>query len=63
MKKQNTNEFLDFYNLLKKGDPLVVHDSKDKPKTPEIVLGIKAIQGHVFAPSLMSAPMLTKGHG
>ena len=66
MKSQSqnqSNDFLDFFNLLKKGDPLVIHDSKDKPKTPEIELGIKGIQGHVFAPSIMSAPMLTKGHG
>ena len=42
---------------------MVIHDGGDKPKSEKIELGIKAIQGHVFAPTLLSAPMLTKGHG
>ena len=44
MKKQSaTNEFLDFFNLLKKGDPLLIHDSNDKPKSEKIELGIRGI--------------------
>ena len=63
MDKGETNSFKQFFNLLRKGDPLVIHDEGEKPKSEKIELGIKAVQGHVFVPTLLSAPMLTKGHG
>ena len=46
---------------MKKGDPLIFHDHANKSE--KINLGVKSISGHVFIPSIASAPFLFKGHG
>lgn len=40
---EDTADLLKYLDFLNKGDPLVIHDADDKPKTEQIKLGIKAI--------------------
>jgi hypothetical protein len=40
----------------------VIND-EDSPKSDKILLGIKAVKGHIFIPSVLSNPVYLKGHG
>ena len=52
----------DFVDLLRKGDPLVVH-TENKDLTEELKTGAQALEHHVFFPTLASMPFAADGHG
>ena len=43
------------------GDPLKIHGTKSN-KSEKIQLGIRAIEGHVYAPPAITVPLMFGGH-
>lgn len=52
-----------FVNLMRKGDPLIIHDYKTKQLCEEQKVGCQAIENHVFYPTNSTMPVAWKGHG
>jgi hypothetical protein len=56
-------ELVIFFSYLKNGDPLIINDNIEyNDKDENLKIGIKAIEGNFFMPSLFSAPHLFHGH-
>ena len=52
-----------FVDLLRKGDPLVVHTDNKDDLTEELKTGVQALEHHVFFPTVASMPFAADGHG
>ena len=57
------NDIGQYFNLLKNGDPLKVYIEDGKPIADELEIGVKALENHVFFPSVTTMPAAIDGHG